>query len=147
MTSACVSNTYSLSLYSLRTSTPQFARPPCQSTIVLILVRPIHYISSDEGSEPFLVHQRLFVSSWSEEACCCSYTLWNILRISTCHTHLGISEHKSIHSFVGRLQGIRTLKISEAMTFFPTVDISCMNFCSVGFMTPKNPKSVRSVLC
>ena len=40
---------------------------------------------------------------------------------------LGISQNKTINSFLDRLQGIRTLKISEAMTFPPAVDFSCMN--------------------
>jgi hypothetical protein len=34
--------------------------------------------------------------------------------------HLGICQNKTVNSFVGRLQGVRTLKISEAMTFRPS---------------------------
>jgi hypothetical protein len=34
--------------------------------------------------------------------------------------HLGISQNKTANSSVGRLQGIRTLKISEAMNFCPS---------------------------
>jgi hypothetical protein len=34
--------------------------------------------------------------------------------------HLGISQNRTINSFVDRLQGIRTLKISEGMTFRPS---------------------------
>ena len=51
--------------------------------------------------------------------------------------HLGISQNKIVTSFVGRLQGIRILKVSEAMTFRPLVDVSCMNLCSVSFMMVK----------
>ena len=48
--------------------------------------------------------------------------------------HLEISQNKTVNSFAGRLQGIQTLKISEAITFRPAVDVSCMNFYSLGFM-------------
>jgi hypothetical protein len=41
--------------------------------------------------------------------------------------HLGISLNKTVNSFVGRLQGIRTLKISEVLTFRLKVNFSCMN--------------------
>jgi hypothetical protein len=34
--------------------------------------------------------------------------------------HLEISQNKTVISFVGRLQGIRNLKISEAMSFHPS---------------------------
>ena len=34
--------------------------------------------------------------------------------------HLGISQNKTVNSFVGRLQEIRTLKTSEATTIFPS---------------------------
>jgi hypothetical protein len=64
----------------------------------------------------------------------CPYTLWYILRTSTYPMHLEISQNKTVNSFIGRLQGIRTLNISEAMTFPPAVDVSCMNFYSASFM-------------
>ena len=41
--------------------------------------------------------------------------------------HLGISQNRTVNSFVGRLQGIRNLKISQTTIFRPAVDFSCMS--------------------
>ena len=97
-------------------------RPPSRSTTAFILVKPIHYISSDEGSKPHWSIRGLSVLPWVQGLLVsgyCPYTLWYILRTSTCPMNLGISQNKTVNSFVGRLQGIRTLKISEAMTSLP----------------------------
>jgi hypothetical protein len=56
----------------------------------------------------------------------CPYTLLYILRTSTFPMQLGICQNKTVNSYVGRLQSI-----SEAMTFRPAVDFSCMNFYKV----------------
>jgi hypothetical protein len=116
--------------YKLPTSTPQYMRPPCQSTTVLTLLKPIYFISLGWWQRTPLVHKGLLVSPWVQGVLVsgyCPYTLWYILRTSTCPTHLGITQNKTINSFVGRLQGIQTVKISEAMTLRPAVDFSCMN--------------------
>ena len=83
-------------------------------------MKPIHCIFSGEVSEAHRSMRGFFVLPWVQGLLVsgyCPYTLWYILRSSTCPMLLGISQN---NSFVGRLQGIWILKISEAMTFRPS---------------------------
>jgi hypothetical protein len=89
-----------------------------------------------------LVHQRSVLLAWVQGfplSGYCPYILGYILRTSAFFKHLGIGQNKTVNSFVGRFQEIRTLKISEAPTFPPATGFSCPNLYSVNFMKVRTP--------